>query len=122
MKIKTLAVTVLLAAAPASSQTLYVCQTQFFWCTFQWSQGVPDGYPCYCHSQMGPVNGYSILPPQFQPDFVENLEPSEDIYESDPEACFRGLGECEGDFGFSLEPTVPWEDDCGGLDCESDLE
>lgn len=98
----------------------YVCQTPTFWCAFQWYSGAPNGSPCYCGTQYGPVGGYSINPagvpnaPQLpapqrttDPGRPPTTPSTRQPGEIDKDDCYKGLGNCAGSFSGGRQSTGP---------------
>ena len=105
-------VTLSVTSSSGQQMTTYVCQTPAFWCVFQWTPGVANGFPCYCTTLFGPFQGYSIDPgsvtnapklpePQQQPQTPERT-PRPPAPRSGGEVaaddCYKGLGNCQGSF------------------------
>jgi len=90
-------------------QSVYVCQTQTFWCTFVWAAGVQNNTPCYCNTPWGPVGGASINP-NGVPNAPQMPTPQQRTGSNQPppstsqpgqvttDDCYKGLGNCPGSF------------------------
>ena len=101
--------------AQFGSMNGYVCQCAGFWCTFNWTSGVPDGSGCHCNTQWGPAWGYSIdlsrlnRMPDGMPDPQERGRTPPPTQPADPgdvdvgdDDCYKGLGNCAGSFRTAL--------------------
>lgn len=96
----------LMATGSARAQVLLVCQTPMFWCTFAAPMPVA-GASCWCASQLGPIWGFSIVPPPPPPSGYPPSAGGNPPYGGNPGAgqppalgdeCFDGLGNCQGTF------------------------
>src|SRR5271166_2814244 len=120
MKNHTLVVVVLLVLLNSRSSMAqyalerYVCQIppNVMWCAFAGPSGVSQGYPCFCTTLIGRLNGFTIVTQTRwqQPQAPQAPRPSptpkspgtrpggnsttEQTDNSDD--CFHGLGNCAG--------------------------
>ena len=107
--------------APAKAQqgVPLVCQTPGFWCTIP-APYLVNGAPCYCNSQWGPINGFTIIPPTYQAPQqsypqpqqgtpqrqTDNRRKTQDDEQVDvaevADDCQDGLGNCQGSFSTAM--------------------
>jgi hypothetical protein len=97
----------ILAPSSAQAQVRVICQTPRFWCAFFIPAPLPNGTACHCGTPSGLVVGYSIIdtgrPPSSPapqtypaPTFPPQMPGVGGT--SDPNDCYRGLGNCGGSY------------------------